>query len=130
MPMNLLLDTCALLALAEGSLSRTALKLLQKGDDALVSPIVIWEIAIKVKTGKITLPHSPMEWVVKLAERHSLTLEHQGPGAVIFCQAADLPLIHRDPFDRVLVATALARGLTILTADRIIPTYPGVQTAW
>ncbi|PAW63480.1 MAG: hypothetical protein B9S38_17465 [Verrucomicrobiia bacterium Tous-C4TDCM] len=48
----------------------------------------------------------------------------------IFCAAADLPLLHRDPFDRVLVATAMERGLVLLTSDRVIPTYPGVRVIW
>ena len=48
----------------------------------------------------------------------------------ILCAAADLPQLHRDPFDRVLVATAMERGLVPLTSDRVIPTYPGVRVVW
>ena len=48
----------------------------------------------------------------------------------IACAAAALPAIHRDPFDRVLVALAGDRALTILTSDENIPKYPGVRTIW
>lgn len=46
------------------------------------------------------------------------------------CTAAGLPPIHRDPFDRVLVALAQTRALTILTSDTDIPKYSGVATLW
>jgi hypothetical protein len=46
------------------------------------------------------------------------------------CAAAALPLIHRDAFDRVLVALAQQRALTVLTSDENIPKYDGVQTVW
>jgi PIN domain nuclease of toxin-antitoxin system len=52
------------------------------------------------------------------------------PEAAILCAAADLPPLPRDPFDRVLVATAMDRGLVLLTSDRVIPTYPGVREIW
>jgi PIN domain nuclease of toxin-antitoxin system len=46
------------------------------------------------------------------------------------CAAADLPLIHRDPFDRILIATAIRDRLSLLTPDRQIAAYPGVTTVW
>jgi PIN domain nuclease of toxin-antitoxin system len=46
------------------------------------------------------------------------------------CAAAALPLIHREPFDRVLVVLAQQRELTVLTSDENIPKYDGVQTVW
>ncbi len=56
-----------------------------------------------------------------------LALQWQGPDTRLLCAAADLPRIHRDPFDRVLIATCLSQNLTIPTSNRIIPTYPGVK---
>ncbi len=105
--MKLLLDTCTLLALGTGNLPKEASKY-----EAAVPALVAWEIAIKVRTGKLLLPDAPLPWIESL------------------CDAADLPLIHRDPFDRVLIATCLSQNLTILTSNRIIPTYPGVQAIW
>ena len=128
--MNVLLDSCALLALATGSLPKAAREALADSFEAFVNPVVVWEIAIKVKTGKLQLPAPPLRWVEELAQRHSLNLERHMPDASILCAAADLPLLHRDPFDRVLVAAALERGLVLLTSGRVIPTYPGVRVIW
>lgn len=128
--MNLLLDTCALLALAEGNLPPAAGKALGTAELAILSPIVVWELAIKVASGKITLPIPPLEWANALAERHQLTRPSRGLDADLLCAAADLPLIHRDPFDRVLVATAFEHRLHILTSDRMIRQYPDVDVVW
>jgi PIN domain nuclease of toxin-antitoxin system len=128
--MNLLLDTCALIALSNDSLTRLARKNPLRAPDAVISPIAVWKIAIKVKAGKLQLPCPPPEWAGALAERHSLAMRSGNVETAIFCHAADLPLIHRDPFDRVLIATAQLQNFTILTSDRIIPTYPGVRTTW
>lgn len=128
--MNLLLDTCALLALAgkAGELPNKAKSVLAEAANVHVSLVTLWEIAIKFKLGKLQLERTPEDWF-----RISLTtfqIDELDLSPSLICQAADLPLIHRDPFDRILVATALTRGLTILTADRIIATYPGVKTVW
>jgi PIN domain nuclease of toxin-antitoxin system len=50
--------------------------------------------------------------------------------AGVACAAAALPLLHRDPFDRVIVALAQAHGLTVLTSDENIRKYAGVKTLW
>ena len=92
--------------------------------------MVVWEIAIKVKTGKLRIPDHPLSWTEALVERHSLDFERRLADVSSLCAAADLPRLHRDPFDRVLVACALERNLAILTSDRIIPTYPGVKVIW
>ena len=97
---------------------------------AYISPVTIWELAIKVRSGKLQLPLAPLAWVQAIAERHQLSISNHGMDPSLLCRAADLPLIHRDPFDRVLVATATDRKLTILTSDRIIPQYPGIHTVW
>jgi PIN domain nuclease of toxin-antitoxin system len=128
--MNLLLDTCALLALASGQLPPLAHSALQTANRACISPVVPWELGIKVKTGKLQLPELPLLWVQALAVKHQLTLAATGLDAALLCAAADLPLIHRDPFDRVLIATAQRDHLTLLTSDQIIPTYPGINTLW
>ncbi|MCX6876421.1 MAG: type II toxin-antitoxin system VapC family toxin [Verrucomicrobia bacterium] len=128
--MNLLLDTCALIALAYGMLTPRARQALLAAPEAILSPVTVWELAIKVKSGKLRLPDPPLVWVEQLVARHGLLLSASDLRPALLCAAADLPLIHRDPFDRVLVATALARHLTIITSDEIIPTYPGIKTLW
>ena len=126
--MNVLLDTCALLALARGDLPRRAAAALRSAPEANVSVVTPWEVAIKVASGKLRLKESPVRWFLGLAARYDL---REVPlDARIACAAAALPPIHRDPFDRVLVALAQAHALTVLTSDDHIPRYPGVTTLW
>lgn len=84
--MKLLLDTCALLALGEGTLPKRASKTLSAAEDAMVPAVVVWEIAIKVKTGKLRLPDSPLPWVEALCSRYALELERQAPDVTLLCK--------------------------------------------
>jgi PIN domain nuclease of toxin-antitoxin system len=99
-----------------------------KAPEACVSVVCPWEVAIKVAGGKLRLAEPPLRWFRGLVERYDLRelpLE-----ASVACAAAALPLLHRDPIDRVLVALAQANELTILTSDELIGQYPGVRTLW
>ncbi|MFZ4766190.1 MAG: type II toxin-antitoxin system VapC family toxin [Roseimicrobium sp.] len=126
--MNVLLDTCALVPLSNGPLPAAAAQAFGAAAHAYVSTACVWEAAIKFKTGKLHLPRPPQAWFEELCRRYHLT-ELPLP-ARLLCAAADLPLIHRDPFDRVLIATAQRDQLILLTSDSTIPTYPGVTTLW
>jgi PIN domain nuclease of toxin-antitoxin system len=126
--MNVLLDTCALLALARGELPDAAARALRSAPEAGVSVISPWEVAIKMASGRVRLTDPPLRWFLGLAERYGLRELPLDAGTA--CAAAALPPIHRDPFDRVLVALAHAHALTILTSDDDIAKYPGVTTAW
>lgn len=127
----ILLDTCALLALASPSFpfSDDARALLEQTSvDLLVSAITAFEIGQKHAGKKIQLPLLPVQWYRALLDRFQIR-EVDVSASTAFL-ASSLPAIHRDPFDRILIATALERNLTILTCDRVIPTYPGIQTLW
>lgn len=126
--MNVLLDTCALLALADGELPNAAANALRKAPEAYVSIVSPWEVAIKVAGGKLRLLEPPAQWFLGLIDRYDLREVLLDAGAA--CAAAALPLVHRDPFDRVIVALAHARGLTVLTSDENIRKYAGVKTIW
>jgi PIN domain nuclease of toxin-antitoxin system len=121
---NVLLDTCALLALAGGELSDGAAAALRQAPEAYVSVVSPWEVAIKVAGGKLRLMNPPVQWFLGLVERYDLREVPLDAG--VACAAAALPPLHRDPFDRVIVALALARGLTVLTSDENIRQYAGV----
>jgi PIN domain nuclease of toxin-antitoxin system len=126
--MNVLLDTCALLALASGELPDGAATALRKAPEAFVSVVSPWEVAIKAAAGKLRLKEPPAQWFRALVERYDLRevpLE-----ATVACAAAALAPLHRDPFDRVIVALAQAHGMTVLTSDENIAKYPGVATLW
>jgi PIN domain nuclease of toxin-antitoxin system len=126
--MNVLLDACALLALARGELPEAAAAALRAAPEAIVSSVSVWEVAIKVASGKLRLTEAPIEWFLGLVERYRL---RESPvDARLCCVAANLPPIHRDPFDRVLVALAQTQALTLITSDKNIAKYPGVKTLW
>jgi len=126
--MNVLLDTCALLALARGELPAKAAAALRSAPEANVSVVTAWEVAIKVAAGKLRLKEPPIQWFVGVTERYDLrSVPLDTP---IACAAAALPRHHRDPFDRVLVALARANALTVLTSDEHIPKYEGMKTIW
>ena len=126
--MNVLLDTCALVALSNGPLPAAAAQAFGAATNAYVSTACVWEAAIKYKAGKLSLSQPPEAWFEGLC-RHYHPAELPLP-ARLLCAAAALPLIHRAPFDRVLIATALRDRLILLTFNATIPTYPGVTTIW
>jgi PIN domain nuclease of toxin-antitoxin system len=126
--MNVLLDTCAILALASGELPNAAAVALRQAREAYVSVVSPWEVAIKVAGGKLRLMEPPIHWFLGPLERYDLREIPLDASAA--CAAAALPPLHRDPFDRVIVALAQAHRFTILTADDNIRSYPGVTTLW
>lgn len=125
---NVLLDTCAVLALARGDLPTDASAALRAAPEASVCIVSPWEVGIKVAGGKLRLLEPPLSWFLGLTERYGL--RELSLDAQIVCAAAALPPIHRDPFDRVLVALAHAQNLTVLTSDTSIASYPGTKTLW
>ena len=126
--MNVLMDTCALLALAAGELPNGAAVALRQAPEAYVSVVSPWEVAIKVAGGKLRLIEPPVQWFLGLIERYDLREIPLEAG--VACAAAALPPLHRDPFDRVIVAIAQAHGFTALTSDENIRQYAGVKTLW
>ena len=123
--MRLLLDTHVLLWwLADDTrLCESARSLIGNGrNEAFVSAASVWEVAIKRALGKIEAPGG----LAATIEAEGLT-----PLPVTFAhaeRAGMLPLHHRDPFDRMLIAQAQCDDLTLITADRNIPRYD-VRTA-
>jgi len=126
--MNLLLDTCGLLALGNSELPRQSLSALGRAGDVFVSPVSAWEVAIKYQRRGLRLDVAPLDWFVSLCAHYRLT--EISLTTDLLCSSTELPPLHKDPFDRILIATALLHNLTILTSDRTIPTYPGIKTLW
>ncbi len=126
--MNVLLDTCALLAVARGELPDRAASAFRTAPEAIVSVVSACEVAIKVAGGRLRLNGSPIRWFLGLTERHGV--RELPLDARTACAAAALPLLHHDPFDRVIVALAQAQALTVLTSDENIARYPSTTTLW
>ena len=122
---GLLVDTHVLLwALDEvESLSPAARDALSDGSvPAYVSAANIWEISIKRSTGRLTAPDDLLEQIADAFDELQIGHEHAS-------LAGALPLHHRDPFDRMLVAQAQCEGLTIVTPDGRIRAYD-VPVLW
>ena len=117
--MKLLLDTHVVLWWYEGNkkLARHARHLLETEHRVYVSPATIWEITIKQALSKIDAPSELAEMVAE-GEFEELPVRHRHT-----LTAGRLPLIHNDPFDRLLVAQAQCEQLTLVTADDVIPRY-------
>lgn len=123
--MKLLLDTHLLLwAVGKpGRLPKQARELIEdKNNDLLFSSASLWEFVVKRATGRhdflvdgrllrrALIEHGYGE--LAIGSNHVLALE-------------SFPKLHKDPFDRILVAQAVAEGITLLTADDLVAQYPG-----
>jgi PIN domain nuclease of toxin-antitoxin system len=96
-------------------------------DPLYLSAASSWEIAIKVSLGKLRLPEPPARYVpTRLAEQGITALPIDHAHAL---WVAELPPLHADPFDRLLIAQAQLERMTILTADPQIVAYD-VETVW
>jgi len=127
----LLLDTCALLMLAgrrEDIPDRTMKKLTAQADELFISTISSFEIVLKNRLGKLGLPMVAEEWYRKAVEGYAI--EEIPVSSTIAMKSASLPFLHKDPCDRIIIATASEHRMPIITADQIIPQYPGIKVIW
>lgn len=128
--MNLLLDTHTLLWFITDDLrlSQPANRLIEdQSNSKFVSIVSIWEIAIKVNIGKITLTAPfeqlfPHQLQINGFELLPVKIEHT---AII----TTLPFHHRDPFDRLLTAQSLAENMSIVSIDEVFDDY-GITRLW
>jgi PIN domain nuclease of toxin-antitoxin system len=117
---NLLLDTHAAIWFLEGNpeLRQGARDAIETADRVYVSSATIWEMAVKVARGRL---EAPRDFPDRLLELGMLQLALEWEHARV---AGGLPLHHRDPFDRMLVAQAIVERLTIVTRDQAMARYP------
>jgi PIN domain nuclease of toxin-antitoxin system len=122
---GLLLDTHAYLGFADADqrLSRTAAERIGDPDQRVVVSVVsAWEIIIKLGTGKLVLSR-PLEdlWPESIDANGFEALNVTSDRVLAL---SPLPLHHRDPFDRLLIAQALAEGHQLISADTVFDAYP------
>ena len=122
-----LIDTHVLLWLLSETdkLSTTAKRILQE-ENLCVSMASLWEIAIKQSNGKLELPFSPEELYSICIER-DISVKQILP--IHLNQLRNLPKIHNDPFDRLIICQSIVERIPILTHDGKIPLY-SVETVW
>lgn len=121
--MNLLLDTHVLIWSATRSkkLSAGARRLIsEEGNSLYYSVASLWEVAIKYALRRPDFPVEAGVLRAGLTANGYQELPVEGRHVLAF---RDLPVIHRDPFDRLLVAQAIAEGLMLVTADRQLSAY-------
>ena len=123
--MKILLDTHIFLWFITGSvrLSEVVKAAIRDSDNEVyLSAVSNWEIVVKYQLGKLPLPKSPETYISEKRDLHqisSLPLDESSVAKLI-----QLPSLHRDPFDRMLVCQALQHGLVIATVDKAIYAYP------
>jgi PIN domain nuclease of toxin-antitoxin system len=125
----MLLDTCALLWLAEGGtrLSTAAREAIRGADELWISAISGFEIALKCRSGKLVLPAQSAEWFQVVLDQHHIQVV---PLDLAVCLGAtSLPQVHRDPCDRFILATSRRFRWPVVTADTRFAAY-GVEVIW
>ena len=128
--MTLLLDTCAFIWLASAPehLGAKATKALNDpAKERALSLATVWEITLKHQTGKLSLPSPPEIWIeeqIRLQDITVLPLHRE-----VLYLSGNLPKLHKDPFDRLIAAEALHRGLRVLTPDSPFKQY-GCDVHW
>lgn len=118
--MRLLLDTHIFLWAVAGSplLVPAARRAIEDASEVYVSAASIWEIAIKARIGKVEADPAELVGAIEASGFRELAVR-----SVHGAQVARLPLHHRDPFDRLLVAQAITEPLRLLTADKVLEQY-------
>jgi PIN domain nuclease of toxin-antitoxin system len=122
---KILLDTCTFLwaiARPEALSSRARTLFQSPGNEVFLSAASTWEIATKHALGRLPLP-APVETLIPdLRTKYgieSLPIDEEST-----LQLTRLPLLHRDPFDRMLICQSIVHGMAVLTPDRLIAQYP------
>jgi PIN domain nuclease of toxin-antitoxin system len=91
-------------------------------NEIYLSAASVWEAVVKYALGKLPLPEAPAEYLPRQRQAHRIAPLPIEEAA--FTHLATLPPLHRDPFDRILIAQALQQGLTLATVDDEIRAYP------
>jgi PIN domain nuclease of toxin-antitoxin system len=92
--------------------------------EVYVPPMVVWEIGRRIATGRLPPMATPLPELLRRHAFNFLPMSWE-----VAALAETLPMLHRDPIDRILVAHSMQQNLPILTCDTMIPRY-GVPTIW
>jgi PIN domain nuclease of toxin-antitoxin system len=121
--LRILLDSNALIWWLTGETRLTpeaAGVISSSSNEVFVSAASIWELSIKARLGKLQMPYDISQQMIRhrflplpISQEHALRVR-------------EMPLIHKDPFDRLLIAQALTEGLAVVTSDEVFERY-GVQ---
>jgi PIN domain nuclease of toxin-antitoxin system len=123
---NLLLDTCAVIWISQdepiADAAVAAIGKVPKSGTLNVSVMTAWEMGMLVSKGRLPSTKTPERWFNEFVEAAAVDVEGVTPQILV--AASYLPgAVHNDPMDRILIATARERDLTIMTRDRAILAY-------
>ena len=128
--MNVLLDTCTLIWLTQEPerLSEKSRTVIENSDnELLVSHVSVWEMILKIQTGKLSFPVPLRKW---LSDQHSVWEFHYlSIGLEHLLRVEEIERHHSDPFDHLLVTQAIVENIGIVTPESWIAKYP-VQVLW
>ena len=134
--MKYLIDTHTLLwAITDAEqLPQNIFDILSKPDEneVFVSAVSFWEIAIKTSIGKLTLDNFDMYKLIEYCEGLGFSIISLEPEDSLFYAKIPIKPNHKDPFDRMLIATAINNGFTLISKDENIPLYTvdGLSFLW
>jgi PIN domain nuclease of toxin-antitoxin system len=123
--MRLLLDTHIFLWFISGDkrLPNSVRESIQNFENEIyLSVISLWETIIKYQLGKLLLPEAPEIYLPKQRERHFISSLELDEASV--SRLTEIPSLHRDPFDRILICQALEHDMTLVTVDDLVRSYP------
>lgn len=104
-----------------GELSENALKIIDEASTVCISAISAFEISLKFRKGKLELPITPGEWLKIVLKHHDISVISLD---IDICVAAnDLPIVHNDPCDRLIIATAKIHDFPVITGDSRFEEY-------
>jgi PIN domain nuclease of toxin-antitoxin system len=110
-------------------LTPRARRAIEEAEHVLVSAISVWEVAMLVARRRIQLDRPVEQWVDVALTLPKIQLAPLEPAIAV--RSTKLPgEFHSDPADRIIVATALENGASVITPDERIRSYPHVQSAW
>jgi PIN domain nuclease of toxin-antitoxin system len=123
---SILLDTCTLIFLSQKASMRSAaieaMRTASDGGLTFISPISAWEVGMLTSGGRLQLLLRPEKWFANLFEAPGVRLADMSPDVLI--ASSYLPgAPPRDPFDRIIIATARDLGATLITRDRALLDY-------
>jgi PIN domain nuclease of toxin-antitoxin system len=128
--MKILLDTCTFLWIVLGVAELTVNARIIFSDpdnNVYLSAVSVWEIAVKNALGKLSLPSPVDSFIRKQRSLHEIAELSLDESSVL--HLPDLPKLHKDPFDRMLMCQAINYDMLILTPDPLIRQYP-VRVIW
>jgi len=122
--MNLLLDTHIFLWYITGDsrLPATVVPLIRDPtNEVYLSSVSVWETIVKYQLGKLPLPQPPEFYIPQQRQRHQISSLPLDEGSVV--HLGRLPLLHKDPFDRMLICQAIQHGLLLVSTDDAVRSY-------